>query len=344
MRVGTRLERRNWKQRQEELVVNHDFVAQHVMPLVPELARGLNPVNWTVEIVRSKATDRTTLRYAFGCVAVIYGKLYLDPSLGRATHRSYAHLWKQGFAAGSGLEVPEPLGFIEEANLLLMRLAGGTPLNELAVAAPLEEALTAACLAARWLAKYHATQIPGLPVQSPCERIEILSIADALAKVASECPDRSSLLIGMLHDLHAVLSAGNSSSPLVPTHGQFRPAHIFSDGKRATVIDMEKICLSDPAKDVARFVHALKKVCVEEGRNPRRGDELSREFIAEYRMLSPSGLENLAYFRALLAFKAFAKLLKNHKVHEDERQVIGEMYRLEFERATHGSAVEAVGA
>ncbi len=343
-RAEMRLKRRNWKERQEELAADREFVAQEVVPLVPELTRSLDPVNWTIEIVRSKATDRTTLRYAFGCIAVIYGKLYFDPSLGRATYSTLAHLWKQGFAAGSGLEVPEPLGFLEEANLLLVRRAGGRPLNELATAASLEEALTAVRMAARWLAKYHATEIPGLPVQSPCERIEILSIADALAKVAAEYPQGSSLLISMLHDLHGALSTGKSSSRLVPTHGQFRPAHVFSDGKRATVIDIEKVCLSDPAKDVARFVHALKKICVEEGRNPQRGDELSQEFIAEYRMLSPSGLENLAYFRALLALKAFAKLLKSHKVDEGERQAIGKMYRLEFERATHGNAFQGVAA
>jgi len=242
------------------------------------------------------------------------------------------------------MEIPEPLGFIEQANLLLVRRAGGTPLNELAITGSLQEALTAARMAARWLAKYHATDIPGLAVQSPCERIEILSIGDALAKVAGECPQYSALLIGMLHDLHAVLSTDNSSSRAVPIHGQFRPAHVFSDDKRTTVIDIEKICLSDPAKDVARFVHSLKKICITEGHNPERGDELAREFIAEYRMLSPSRLENLAYFRALLAFKAFAKLLKNHKLREDERQALGEMYRLEFQRATGGSGVEAVAA
>jgi len=315
------------------------------MSLVPELTRSSDDrVNWTVEVVRSKATCRTTVRYTFERIAVIYGKLYFDRSLGRATYSTLAHLWKQGFAAGSGLEVPEPLGFLEEASLLLLRRAADTPLNELAVVGTLQEALTAVRIAARWLAKYHATEIPGLPVQSPCERIEILSIADARAKVAAEYPQYSPLLIGMLHDLHGALSTHKSSSRLVATHGQFRPAHVFSDGKRATVIDIEKICLSDPAKDVARFVHSLKKICIGEGHNPERGDELSREFVAEYRMLSPSGLGNLAYFRALLAFKAFAKLLKSHKVDEDERQALGEMYRLEFERTTHGNAFQGVAA
>jgi aminoglycoside phosphotransferase len=335
----TRLERRNWKQHQEGFDADRDFVLRRVVPLIPELTSGWDPVDWTVEIVRSKASDRITLRYAFGSVAVIYGKIYFDRSLGRAAHGSLAHLWEQGFAAGSGLEIPEPLGFIEEANLLLMRRAEGMPLNELAAASSLEEALTSARVAARWLVKYHATHIPGLPVQSPCETIEILTIADTLAKAAADCPSQSSLLISMLHDLHALAPRRNYSSPLVPLHGQFRPAHVFTDGNRATVIDIEKICLSDPAKDVARFVHALKKTCVEEGGNAQRADQLAGEFVAEYRKHAPSNLENLVYFRALLALKALAKLLKSHKVDEDERQVIAGMYCVEFERATYGRAL-----
>jgi aminoglycoside phosphotransferase (APT) family kinase protein len=332
--TGTRLERQSWKHKEEKLFAGLDFIARQVAPLVPELTGAGDPLDWSAEIVRFKATDRITFRYTFGSVAVIYGKAYFDSQLGRATHGSLVHLWKQGFASGSGLEVPEPLGFIEEANLLLIRRAEGTPLNELAATSSIEKALASARLAARWLAKYHATHIPGLPVQSPCETIEILKIADILAKTAAECRQHSSLLISMLHDLHALAPRGNRSAPLVPLHGQFRPAHVFTDDNRATVIDIEKICLSNPAKDVARFIHVMRKTCFEEGGNAQRTDQLAQEFVVEYRKHAPSNLENLAYFRALLALKALAKLFKSHKVNEDERQVISAMYRLEFERTT----------
>jgi aminoglycoside phosphotransferase (APT) family kinase protein len=342
-RAGTRPEGESWKQ-QEGRFVCGDFVARRIVPLVPELANGRDRTDCKVEIVRSKATDRITLRYTFGGVVVIYGKVYLDPSLGRETYTSLAHLWKHGFAAGSGLEIPQPLGFIEEANLFLMRQAQGTPLNELIDTSSLEKALIAAGAAARWLAKYHTTEIPGLRIQPPCAQVEILTIVDALAKVSAECPGHSALLIAMLHDLNAMAPRGNSSSQPAPLHGQFRPAHVFSHGGRATVIDIEKICLSDPAKDVARFVHVLKKTCFEEGGEVQRADQLARQFIAEYRKLAPSNLANLDYFRALLAFKAFAKLLKSHKVDEQQRRAIGEMYRVEFERATQECRVRTTAA
>lgn len=337
--AGTRLDRWNWKQ-QEGLFADPDFVLRQVVPRVPELTRGRNSADWNVEIIRSKASDRITLRYTFGSLATVYGKAYFDASLGRATHGWLVHLWKEGFCTGSGLEIPEPLDFIEEANLLIMRPAKGMPLHEFTAASSLEKAVTATRSAARWLWKFHSAEIPGLPVQSSCERTEIFDVAGALAKAAAECPDRSSLLIEMLHELHFIAPKDDLLWQMVPLHGQFRPAHVFTDGHRATVIDIEKIWLSDPAKDIARYVHVLKKTCFEEGGDAQRAGELERAFINEYRRLAPSGLRNLTYFRALLLLKAFAKLLKSRKVDEGERQAMGEMYRAEFERTIQGSAGE----
>ena len=148
----------------------------------------------------------------------------------------------------------------------------------------------------------------------------------------------------MIHDLRSVAPKSNSSPAVVPMHGQFRPAHVFIDGMRATVIDIEKICLSDPAKDVARFCHVLKKTCLEELGDIERSDRVAEEFVAEYRAHSGSNLENLPYFRALLAFKAFAKLLKNRKVEEGQRLLMGQAYQAEFERWVQHGRVSSVAA
>ena len=344
MRPGTRFERLNWKQREAEVFANHDIAAQYIASLEMKFNGAWRPSGWNVEVVRSKATDRITLRYVSDDGAVVYGKAYFDRLLGRETYDSLAYLWKNGFAAGSGLEIPEPLIFVEEANMLLMRRAAGTPLSDLAAAAPLDEVLPAIRAAARWLVKFHAADIHGLPIQSPCEGMEILDIADALAKVAAECPGCASFFIGMLHDLHTVAPRSNISVRPTPVHGQFRPAHVFIESNRATVIDIEKVCLSDPAKDVARFVHALKKNCFEEGGDEQRAEQLAGEFVAEYRRLADSNLENLDYFRALLAFKALAKLLKSRKVNEEKRQAIGELYIAEFETATRARSVQTTAA
>jgi aminoglycoside phosphotransferase (APT) family kinase protein len=338
MRDRTRLRGQNWKELDKELLAEPDFVKRRVAPLLPELPPGCESRDWTIEILRSGHADWIPLRYTFDSRAVIYGRAYFDSSTGRATYCLLARLWNDG-CAGSGLQIPEPLAFIDEGSLLLMRGAEGTPLSKLAGASSLAEAVTATRAAAAWLAKYHGTQLPGLRMQSPCERIGILEISDVLANVAAECSGSCSLLIGMLHDLQAIAPKSNSSFGLVPLHGDFRPAHVFMKGSHATVAGLEYVGLSDPAKDVASFLHDLT-TCFEQAACGQGAEELVREFLVEYEKLAPSPLQNLAYFRALLAFKSLAKLLTEHALHDDDRQAIGQRYRDEFEQATRRGAMQ----
>jgi len=343
-REGTRGDRRAWKQDQEVLFGDPDFVRRRIFSLLPEVAVEENSPDWNVEIVRNKAAGRLTLRYAISGSTLVYGKAYFDSAAAVEAHRSLTHLWTQGFASGSALEVPEPLAIFPEANLVLMRLASGIPMDRRVATDPIESALADARQAARWLMKFQSAAIPGLLEESPCERLEILKLADAIAKVAVECPEHSALLIDMIHDLRSIAPKSNAWPQAVPMHGQFRPAHVFIEGSRTTVIDIEKLCLSDPAKDVARFCHVLKKNCLEESGDLVRADRVAQEFVQEFRTHNEDRLENLAYFRALLAFKAFAKLLKNRKVDLEQRQMMGQAYSEEFTRWARRAAVSTMAA
>jgi hypothetical protein len=216
----TRIDRHAWKQNQETLFSDPDFVWGRIVPLLPEVAGQWNRPEWGVELVRNKAAGRLTLRYTIGSIARIYGKAYFDFSAAAEAYKWLGHLWTQGFASGSTLEVPEPLGIVPEANLVLMRSAEGASLDKRAGTGPLEDALRGARLAARWLVKYQSTAFPGLRTESPCEKIEILKIADAVAKVAAECPDRSALLIDMIHDLRSV-AAGRADAWTVSPRPRF---------------------------------------------------------------------------------------------------------------------------
>jgi hypothetical protein len=340
----SRLDRHAWKQNQEALFSDSDFVYGRVFPLMPEVARRGRHQEWTVEIIRNKAGGRLTLQYSVGSCKPIFGKAYFDFAAAGEAYRTLTHLWREGFGADSNLEIPEPLGIIPEANLVLMRSADGATIGERAATAPIEIALADARLAAHWLVKYQGVRIPGLRTETPCEKLEVLKIADALAKVAAECSGHSALLIDMLHGLRSVAPKCSTSPPVAPMHGQFRPSHVFIEGSRATVIDIEKICMSDPAKDVARFCHALIKTCIEQGGDKKRFSRVAQEFVAEFRLHRESSLENLPYFSALLALKSFAKLLKSRKVDEARREAMCGVYLAEFEawvqRAT-GSGIAA---
>ena len=330
---STRSDRQAWKEGQMALLGNAEFVSQQIFPLLGDVSDDRLAAASEFEVIRNKLSSRMTLRYRFGSTFEVFGKAYHDASLASETHRTMADLWEQGFSSSSSMNIPEPLGVVSAANLLLMRGAQGVPLSDIIAAGGIDDALAGARLAARWLVKFQSTTVSGLRAESPCEKVEVLKLADAIAKVVAELPEHSALLIEMFHGLRSISPSGNSSPPLVLMHGQFRPAHVFIHGTQAAVIDIEKICLSDPAKDVARFCHVLKKTCAELAGEMARAERVAREFVDEYRRLNHQGLENLPYFKALLAMKALAKMLKNHKVEENQRQMICLMYSAEFEHA-----------
>lgn len=340
----TRPDRQAWKQGQRALLGNPEFVLLHILPLLRGVSDDTLRAHWEFEVIRNKLSSRMTLRYRFGSTLEVYGKAYHDASLASETHRNMVGLCEQGFSSSSNLNIPEPIGVISAANLLLMRCAEGVPLSDLVAVGRIDDALAGARLAARWLVKFQSTTVCGLRSESPCEKMEVLKLADAVAKVVAEHPEHSALLIEMLHGLRSIAPSSNSLPALVLMHGQFRPAHVFIKAKQASVIDIEKICLSDPAKDVARFCHVLKKTCVEQAGDLARAERVAREFVKEYRKLAQKGLGNLPYFKALLAMKALAKMLKNRKVEEHQRQMICQMYSTEFELALKEGSTQTMAA
>jgi aminoglycoside phosphotransferase (APT) family kinase protein len=331
-RSTTRTAREEWKQQKESHFVASQFVATHVIPLVPELSRESHAAGCSAEIVRAKGTGRMTVRYEFGNGEAIYAKAYNDDSLGPHAYRCLRHLWDHGLDPRSKEQVPEPLGYVAEERMLLMRAAQGTAVDSLFATGSIEPAMQGARAAAHWLAQFHSIEIPFLPAELPCERIEIFKVAALLAKVAGACPGKAWLLLEVNHLFRTLAPSSNTPTKLVPLHGQYRPAHVFLDGDRVTVIDLDKIRLSDPAKDVARFIHVLKKSCFEAGGDLERAELLAREFVEEYRVLAPGNLTSLPYYYALYCLKAFAKTVKSGKVQEETRSSLEQLYLDEFEQ------------
>jgi hypothetical protein len=331
----SRRKRQAWKRGLEVLLSSNTFVSQRIVSLWWAGPHG-TPADWTFEVVRNKLSNRMTVKYSFGPGFEIYGKVYQDPLIVPETHRVMSHLWHYNFSSNSFFRIPEPLSFIPEANLLLIRKVGGVPLSEIVASGHIDEAFLAVRQAAAWLVKFQKSQVPGLRYESPCEKVGILAVADAVAKVAAAAPEHSSHLIEMMHRLRAVVPTSNGFPSPVPMHGQFRPAHVLVEGQHVTVIDIEKVCLGDPAKDVARFCHTLKKTCLEQAGDNDRADELVQSFVSEYRNYCPREMENYSYFRALLSLKAYAKMLTRRKLEEHQRRAICEGHYREFERAVGG--------
>lgn len=338
-RAELRRSREQWKREVTAKCADCDFVSQHVLPHISPVVPKAAPYAWSLDIVRALSTGRVTLRYEISGFGTVYGKAYYDTCLGRNTYELLQRLWQNGFGPRSQNQVPQPLAFVAEGNLMLLQEVRGAPLTGVLWTAPLDQAVQSMRAAALWLARFHASDIPGLDVEPPCERMEIMKVADVLAKVAAKRREYAPMLVQLLRQLDVAAEQANPLPRLVPLHDQYRPAHVFVADGSVVVIDVEKIRLSDPAKDVARFVHTIKKLCFETGGgDTARADRLAEEFTREYASLAPENLENLPYFRAAYTLRAFAKALKSRKVKETERKNILECYRQEFERCLPESA------
>ena len=284
-----------------------DFVARHVRPLLGDQAVE---TGCKVEIVWNEGTPRMTLRYAFDDGIVVYGKVYID-GFGPTSYSLLRRLWQNGFGAGSAQRVPEPLGFCAEENLLLMRAARGRPLAALLLQEPTDKLLPGLRVAAGWLARLHAARLAGLPPEPACNRIKIFELADHLGKAAAGHPADSSALLEHLKRIRTLAPVGRLV--LVPTHGQYTPANVFVDGSDVVVIDLDRLSLSDPAKDVAMFLSRAVSLRAKEAGRPEDAERLAREFMDAYGEHAPCPLENLPYYRALFALNAFAKCAKDHE-------------------------------
>jgi aminoglycoside phosphotransferase (APT) family kinase protein len=330
---GTRAERESWKQRCEARFSERDFVRLKVEPLIPELARN-GDGGGTATFARAKATGRMTLRYEFAETGAVYAKAYYSNGFGLDAYEWLRKLWREGFGSHSNYRVPQPLGYIAEESMLVMRAVRGAAVSDLVVKGTREQAVKAVRVAARWLLRLHRSHLDGLDVEPPCEQIEVLKTAALLAKVAAQFPERAPYLIDMVHQLKELAPSGSSPVKLTALHGEYRPAHVFIERDSVSVIDLDRIRLSDPAKDVSRFVHVLKKTCYESGGGTVRAHLLAREFIEEYRMGAPANLAHLAYFDALYALKAFAKVVKITKAEEPAPEAMERLYLDDFALAT----------
>lgn len=325
-------EREQWQQTLSTKCIDPLFIAENLVCLLPGVGNGPVATRFSAAIVRARLTDRMTIRYQPDGGRAIYAKAYYDGDFGCLVYQWQRCLWDNGFGSGSKEQVPEPLGYVAQERMLLMRAASGLRVSDLLFGGSLEQTKRLMRMSALWLAKFHKALIPNLQVESPCERMEILKTADLLGKVAAACPERASQLIDLVHQWKEVALVSSVPPKLVTLHGQFRPAHIFVQRGAVVTIDLDKLHLSDPAKDVARFAHTMTKTCIELAGDLSRIAALVEEFISAYDMNAPGNLANLRYYMALYSLKQLGKAWKNKKPGDTNRAAFAQMHLAGFQK------------
>lgn len=169
---------------------------------------------------------------------------------GKETFDIARHLWENGFGAPGRLRICQPIAYLEEWRLLLLYYAGGISLRDL-LAAGHESFASCVTQAAQWLAKLHQIVISGTRVRSvENETRKVENIYERMAKKHPSLDTRAHWVVKEI--LQRIQSLNSGSFRMI--HGDYLGKNILSDGSNMTVIDLGKMALFDPAKDIGKFI------------------------------------------------------------------------------------------
>ena len=228
---------------------------------------------------------RCVLRYMTPDGGVVYGKVWHDDRgafIAETIGRLHGGL---GPAA-----VPRVHGYLSELRLALLAALPGEPRLTAALRARSADADRLVADAAVVAAALHSSALP-LPAVRSIDS-ELGEMGDHVALVRALAPGLAEVLEPMLGTIVRAASA-TDPLPLVPTHGDFTPSQLLSDGAGCGLVDFDSMALGEPALDLGQYLGYLRLAAAKAGCPADVGAELGRAFLARYAASAGIPLETL---------------------------------------------------
>jgi Ser/Thr protein kinase RdoA (MazF antagonist) len=177
--------------------------------------------------------------------------------------------------------IPQPLGLVEDRNLVLMECVPGTSMKEaLEKATTRDQAVEIIKLAVRSLTWLHSLKFESPVVWSLKAQLDHLRVLNARVElVAPELAEQVKTLLDQI----AAFAPQSALATLSCIHGDCKPSQFLISGRRVGLVDFDWACIGDIAVDVGSFMAALHKEAVR-GREDAR--ELAGYFLGEYERCS----------------------------------------------------------
>jgi hypothetical protein len=274
------------------LLEEEEFVRDRVWPLV---SRGdkFPAARFTLTVHRRRGDGRMVAEYDFRGSMRVFAKLYPHAPQGARVHQIHNRLWSEGFGVPSRNRVPEPLAYLEDYGVLLLRSAPGGRLagTEARDWRAFEEGVAKA---SRWLAALHASSVSVGPRETVAHGV--FRLARRAAKATAARPELATSFREALTELERRCSMAAGSGLHAQTHGRFHPGHVFVAQECVTALDLDRAAQTDPAKDVAEFLHRLRSMAARTGVVDDRLEAACTRFLAEYVSDTPVAPSGLAYY------------------------------------------------
>jgi len=208
-----------------------------------------------------------------------------------------------GFGPQDEFSIPQPIAYLPSLRLLLQEKVEGPLADEIFEAGDEQSRAAAAERCGLWLARFHALAPKAGPASYARDYLDSDSMqrcSREMTKVGGHLADKVARLLQRLED------ASSSLSPveMCPGHGGYRATHVILVPGRTVTFDLDTYDVADPARDVARFVSALRSQALNQLGSIRMLDRAAEVFLNAYLAVGPPDVKkNLGFFEAASCLK-----------------------------------------
>jgi aminoglycoside phosphotransferase (APT) family kinase protein len=231
-----------------------------------------------------------------------------DSVIGKVYHKDRLDIFQamegikqKGFGAQDEYSIPQPLVYLSSLRLLLQEKVEGPLAKEVFETGDDRSRAAAAERCGRWLARFHAFAPKAGPVfDSDCCLSLIRQRSLRIAELGGRCADKAGRLLQRLED------AASSLRPvdMCAGHGSYSAAQIILAEGRTVVFDWDGYDVADPARDVGRFLAALRRLALGRLGSIRALDGAAEVFLKTYLAAGrPEAERNLYFYEAAACLK-----------------------------------------
>lgn len=207
----------------------------------------------------------------------IVGKVYATDR--SDVYRAMQAIQRAGFEKHAEFSIPQPVAYLQPLQLLLQEKVTGVAANEFFLSTDKRAHVEASEKCGRWLARFHNAAPKIGPVHDP--GIQMASFKRWSRRIAR--------LGQPFADETAALFKGLENSPLThgvmenrASHGSYSPAQVIFAKDRTVAFDWDAYGVAEPARDVASFIVALRRLALGRLGSIRARDSAARAFEEAY--------------------------------------------------------------
>ncbi|MBI3668903.1 MAG: phosphotransferase [Acidobacteria bacterium] len=206
-----------------------------------------------------------------------------------------------GFGAREEFSIPQPLTYLSSLRLLVQEKVEGPLAKEIFETGDERSRAAAAERCARWLARFHALGPKAGPVSdSNCCLSWLRERTREIAELGGRCANKAARLLQRLEDEASSLSPVE----MCAGHGSYSPAQLILAESRTVVFDWDGYDVADPARDVGRFLAALRRKALTRLGSIRAADGAAEVFLKTYlAVCQPEAGRNLRFYEAAACLK-----------------------------------------